>query len=317
MKQCLLKTAKLVLGDASVAKLKHISLSNNTIQRRTLDMSEDVKKQVVMFLFQVDESTDVSSCAQRHVFVRYIHSGDIKEEFLFCSELDTTTTSVDIMGKMKTFFKAQGLQWENVCGVCTDGAPAMLRSRSGFTKKVKELVPKAKGTHCFFHRYALFSKTLPTASKSILDLVVKIVNFIKAGSLHTRQFKELCKDMNAMHEILLFHTAVRWLSKGNVLNRVFEMKDKIKLFLEFKNKEFLSFFNDNNWITSLAYLADIFEKLSIINLKVQRKNTNIIQLRDNLKAFVEKMQNWRQKVVDGNIAMFDRLSSYKTDEQLL
>ena len=120
-----------------------------------------------------------------------------------------------------------------------------------------------------------------------------------------------------MHEMLLFHTAVRWLSKGNVLNRVFEMTDEIKLFLEFKNKEkFLSYFNDNNWITSLAYLADIFEKLNIINLKLHGKNTNIIQLRDNLKAFVEKLQNWRQKVVDGNIAMFDRLSSYKIDKQL-
>ena len=47
MKPCLLKTAKLVLGNASVAKLKQISLSNNTIQRRIFDMLEDVRKQVV------------------------------------------------------------------------------------------------------------------------------------------------------------------------------------------------------------------------------------------------------------------------------
>ena len=274
VKPCLLKTAKLVLGDASTAKLKQISLSNNTIQRRILDMSEDVKKQVVnkiktspMFSFQIDESTDVSSCAQLLVFVKYIHSGDVKEEFLFCSELDTTTTNADIMGKRKTFFEAHGLQWEDVCGVCTDGAPAMLGFQSGFTKKVKELAPEAKGTHCFIHRYALASKTLPTAFKNILDLVVKIVNFIEADSLGTRQFKELCKYMNAMYEILLFHTAVRWLSKDNVLNRVFEMKNEIKLFLKFKNKEeFLSHFNDNNWIISHAYLADIFEKLNILNL---------------------------------------------------
>ena len=113
----LLKTAKLLLGDASVAKFKQISISHNTIQRRISDMSEGVKKQVVdeikaspMFSFQVDESTDVSSCAQLLVFVRYIRSGDIKEEFLFCCELDTTTTSADIMEKMKTFFEAAGLQ---------------------------------------------------------------------------------------------------------------------------------------------------------------------------------------------------------------
>ena len=143
----------------------------------------------------------------------------------------------------------------------------MLGFQSGFTKKVKELAPEAKGTHSFIHRYAFASKTLPTAFKNILDLVVKIVKFIKADSLNTHQFKELCKDMNAMHEILLFHTAVRWISKDNVLNRVFEMKNEIKLFLEFKNKEeFLSHFNDNNWIISHAYLADIFEKLNILNL---------------------------------------------------
>ena len=89
----------------------------------------------------------------------------------------------------------------------------MLGSRSGFVKKVKELAPEAKSTHCFIHRYALASKTLPTALKNVLDLVAKIVNFIKAGSLNTRQFKEFCKDMNAMHETLHFHTVVRLVFK--------------------------------------------------------------------------------------------------------
>jgi len=40
----------------------------------------------------MDESTDVTSCAQLLVFMRYIHSGDIKVEFLFCEELQTTTS---------------------------------------------------------------------------------------------------------------------------------------------------------------------------------------------------------------------------------
>jgi len=68
-------------------------------------MSEDVKDQVIneikafpMFSFQVDESTNVTSCAQLLVFVRYIRSGDIKQEFLFCKELQTTT-SADLLEK--------------------------------------------------------------------------------------------------------------------------------------------------------------------------------------------------------------------------
>ena len=156
MKPRLLKTA-LVFGDASVAKLKQISLSNNTIQRCILDILEDVKKQVVneikaspMFSFQVDELADVSSCAQLLVFVRYIRLSDIKKEFLFRSKLDMTTTSAYTMKKIKTFFEAAGLQWKDVCGVCTDEAPAMLRSWSSFVKKSKGTCSRSKGYTLFY-----------------------------------------------------------------------------------------------------------------------------------------------------------------------
>jgi len=66
--------------------MRQISLSNDTNQRSISDMPEDVKDQVTNemktstpMLF-VDESTDVTSCAQWFVFVRYIHSGDIKRD---------------------------------------------------------------------------------------------------------------------------------------------------------------------------------------------------------------------------------------------
>ena len=324
VKPCLLKAVKLVLGESSEAKMRQISLSNDTIQRRISDMSEDVKEQVInemktspLFSLQVDETTDVASCAQLLVFVRYIHLGDVKEEFLLCSELKTTTKSADIMEKIKTFFDSAKLSWKSVCGICTDGAPAMLGSNSGFRKKIKDLAPQAKGTHCVIHRYALASKTLPTSLQNVLNSVIKIVYRIKSGSLNTRLFKQLCKDMSSSHEVLLFYTSVRWLSKGNVLSRVFEMKDEIKLFAKTHKKEFLYFFNDELWMKSLAYLADIFEKLNRFNLKWQGKNTNIIQLRDSLNAFYSKLQNWRRKVVQGNIAMFENSSSaLKEDEQL-
>ena len=50
-----------------------------------------------------------------------------------------TTIRADIMRNMKTFFEAHKLQQEDVCGVCTNRAPAMLGSQSDFTKKEKEL----------------------------------------------------------------------------------------------------------------------------------------------------------------------------------
>jgi len=52
-----------------------------------------------MFFFQVGDSTGVASCVQLLVFVRDIHLADIKVEFLFCEELQTTTTSGDVLEK--------------------------------------------------------------------------------------------------------------------------------------------------------------------------------------------------------------------------
>ena len=56
------------------------------------------------------------------------------------------------------------------------------------------------------------------------------------------------------------------------------MKDEIQAFLEFKNKrEFLSYFDEDEWMNSLVYLTDMLEKLNCLNLKLQGKNINIIQ----------------------------------------
>ena len=39
------------------------------------------------------------------------------------------------------------------------------------------------------------------------------------------------------------------------------MKDEIKLFWELKANELLSYISDKIWLKSLAYLAEIFERL--------------------------------------------------------
>ena len=92
-------------------KIEQISLSDDTVRRRISSMFLKVKQQAIeeikaspLFTFQVDESTNVALCSQLVVFVRYIHEYDIKNEFLFCTSLKTTTKSEDIIKKISTFF---------------------------------------------------------------------------------------------------------------------------------------------------------------------------------------------------------------------
>ena len=102
----------------------------------------------------------------------------------FCSAMHWKPQQADdVMEKVSTYFQDGDLQWENVCGVCTDGAPVMLGSKSGFQSRVKKLAPQAKGIHCMIHRYALASKTLPASLQEVLESVIKIVNYVKTQHL--------------------------------------------------------------------------------------------------------------------------------------
>ena len=86
------------------------------------------------------------------------------------------------------------------------------------------------------HREALAAKTLPASLNVILQEVIKIVNFVKSSALNTRLFRNLCLDMDAAHINLSYNTEVRWLSKGNVLKRVLDLKEETTEFLKLRKR---------------------------------------------------------------------------------
>ena len=72
--------ARIALGQESEETLSQISLSNNTVQRRTSDLADDIKQQVIfhisnaqfgIFSLQLDKNTDVSAWSQLMMFCRY------------------------------------------------------------------------------------------------------------------------------------------------------------------------------------------------------------------------------------------------------
>ena len=89
----------------------------------------------------------------------------------------------------------------------------MLGSRSGFRGQVVEKNSKTKHLHCMLHRYALACKTLPPELRLVLD-VVHMINTIKSSSLKTRLFSQLYQELGSDYETLLYHSEVRWLSRG-------------------------------------------------------------------------------------------------------
>eukprot|EP00096_Caligus_rogercresseyi_P009484 TRINITY_DN3234_c0_g1_i1.p1 TRINITY_DN3234_c0_g1~~TRINITY_DN3234_c0_g1_i1.p1 ORF type:complete len:544 (+),score=51.68 TRINITY_DN3234_c0_g1_i1:127-1758(+) len=325
VKPCMVEAACLVLDQNCASKLNQISLSDNTVKHRIDDMSQDIKSQVIekiklspFFAIQLDETTDVTHLPQLLVYARFISGNQVEEEFLFCSPLITTTKAEDIMSIVSNFFEEENLSWAKLVGVCTDGSPSMLGSRSGFMTLVKKKNPDIITTHCLIHREALASKTLPAPLKAILDTVIRIVNHIKGGALNTRLFRRLCQDMDSAHQDLFFYTSVGWLSKGNVLARVFELFDELLIFLTAQGKKTVQLLDDiqGPFKCSLAYLADVFEALNGLNRQLQGPDTNIIMHTDAIKAFLDKLALWKRKVERGNVTSFQRLNDVIGEEPL-
>ena len=150
---------------------------------------------------------------------------------------------------------------------------------------------------------------MPEELKQTLDSAIKILNYIKASALNSRLFRRLCQDMESEHQNLVYHTSVRWLSKGNMLNRLVLLLQEVIEFLEIqKKRELKSIITDSIFQKRLAYLADIFGHLNELNRKLQGMDSNIIVQRYKIAAFIAKLELWKGKIQSGgSVASFPTL----------
>ncbi|KAJ4450522.1 hypothetical protein ANN_01949 [Periplaneta americana] len=70
--------------------------------------------------------------------------------------------------------------------------------------------------------------------ESVMNVVVKTINKIKSKSLKHRQFRQLLKEMGDGYEDMAYYTQVRWLSRGKMLKRFFDLRNTIS---DFFNKQ--------------------------------------------------------------------------------
>ncbi|KAJ4928431.1 hypothetical protein JOQ06_016223, partial [Pogonophryne albipinna] len=70
------------------------------------------------------------------------------------------------------------------------------------------------------------------------------------------------------HSDIGYHTAVRWLSLGKVLKRVWDLKAEIQEFCEKKGK-YIPELSDEDWMADFAFAVDVTALMNELNTKLQ------------------------------------------------
>ena len=149
----------------------------------------EVKQSTLQASILLDESTDSALESHLIAFARYEKDTKMKKEFLFSNTLSATTTAADVKALVDSFFEANELSWQNFKHACTDSALVVIGVKSGFVTLVKNKWPHVTSSRYSLRRCTLASKTLLLHLMEVMDVAVKVINFIRSRAKNHRLFQ--------------------------------------------------------------------------------------------------------------------------------
>uniref|UniRef100_A0A3P9DNK1 SPIN-DOC-like zinc-finger domain-containing protein n=1 Tax=Maylandia zebra TaxID=106582 RepID=A0A3P9DNK1_9CICH len=177
--------------------------------------------------------------------------------------------------------------------------------RSGLVGRVREKMRAENCAgeltvyHCIIHQESLCGKALKM--EHVMTAVTRVINFIRAKGLNHRQFKSFLEECGS--EDVPYHTEVRWLSRGKVLNRCFELREEIFQFLESKGQDTAEL-REQEFLCELAFMCDITSHLDALNLQLQGRGRIITDMYAAVRAFKTKLCLWQNQMLQGNLGHF-------------
>ncbi|GFX47250.1 protein ZBED8 [Trichonephila clavipes] len=188
--------------DKIIQRIKDVPLSRNTMKDRILKLAENVTDQLKndinsapFILLCLDESINITKLARLAVFALYRVGNIIKEELIAITSLLITTKGTDTCTAVRNSLAEKEIDLKRIVSVTTNGAPNMVSKKNDFISLFK----------------------------------TDVGHSIQA--LNKRKFDALLDEVNSVYNGLIMYNNVRWLSRGNVLQRFVDCLEEIRLFL--------------------------------------------------------------------------------------
>ena len=313
--------------DSILRQIQNLQLSHQSIQRRMIALYEDINLQAInilrdceSFSLALDESTDITDISQLCVWFRSTDKNfNIFTNILAVKALHGRTQGEDIFKVVSQVISDFSLNMSKCVMIATDGAPNMTGKEIGVITLLRnsgESLKNLLGLHCIIHIESLCAKMgLSKLNDTILS-VSKIINYIRSRALVHRQFKNFLERMDSNYSDLLLYTEVRWLSRGRMSGRFFELIPEIKQF--FESMGILNKFenlSDNDWILRVAFICDISAHLNDLNTQLQGKENLLIDSISKITAFQRKLRVYIEQFEQNDYINFTKFSTCQMPDE--
>ncbi|XP_068200436.1 zinc finger BED domain-containing protein 5-like [Palaemon carinicauda] len=283
-----------VMNKDSSSVLKGLHLTSDAVQKNIDEMAVDVEKTLVSelqhsrFSIQFDESM----CGGENILMGYVRYFSqlhkcIIDEFLFAKYLKIDAKGENIFRCLDEYLREHNIPLSNITAVSIDGPLFTLNRYRKLSSLLKESIPDVRTIQCVLHRQHLVSKRLGEELNESLEVCIRSIIRIKEYTWNSRLLVMLCEGNDQTLNKLLLHTELRWLSRGNILQRLVELYDSTVNFLKdvdpYLSQQLITCKNH------LFYLADLHSHLHDVQTRLQGRDITIIQVRTLVLGFQIKL----------------------------
>ncbi|KAG0437527.1 General transcription factor II-I repeat domain-containing protein 2B [Dictyocoela muelleri] len=178
----------------------------------------------------------------------------------------------------------------------------MRGKHEGFVALLKKDSPDINNLiefHCILHQQNLCAKS--TNLIDTLSRTTKIVNFIRANATRHRQFRGILIEYNEKSFTdLSYHSKIRWLSNGQVLIKVLELRTQIlDFYIEHHQQCELT---NYDFCCDVAFLCDIMSKQNDLNTSLQGKTKHIYGMWQKIQVFRKKLLFFKSLLLQPHIS---------------
>ncbi|KAH7421532.1 hypothetical protein KP509_13G062500 [Ceratopteris richardii] len=216
-----------------------------------------------------------------------------------------------IYDAISAFINENMLDIRKLIAIATNGASVMIGHKTGVLSRFQESMPHIMGVHCIAHRQALAAKDGFATHPNIFAFVDKVANKVYSWlGKSSKRHEELWK---IMHEYDMLDTralqihSVRWLSRGQVMERLVNIMSAILHQWEHSEKKWYKSITIFAVQFMIHFLVDVLNELNKLNMEFQWHDMDVTIISALLDLTIEKLK-WRY--IDVDVKNFGQGSPY-------